>query len=305
MISSDPAGMQLQPGMTFQSPFLEVLPLEIRMMIYDLLLQSDDTHTSTFTPVKHILPDAPAYHDYEASKNGPSLTVTRIPSLKIRTEEPLSYEVRRPQHRRTSYIVRSDRFRARCMKTTYHLLNHPQLHTTIMMANARIHAEAADTLYSNHIFDFDTHVEAIIPFFNDLTPYARTRVRSIRLVKRALPYEKEFDRAEWSAAIAYIAREVPIRSLSLGIVAGKPKPTGWDTVPQYTEMDFRYLKDMDGMEWVQDLLGIRGLEELDVFAVVEHCPPPMSNAMARYIKFSASVDGPFARFLEDAMIPCK
>ena len=101
---------------------------------------------------------------------------------------------------------------------------------------------------------------------------------------------------------AYIAENVPIQSLSLGIVAGRPGPGGWDEVVPYEERDFQVLKDMDGWEWVRDLLGMRGLERLHVEAVIEHCPPPMSTAMARYVKFSASVDGSFARFLESEML---
>ena len=288
-----------------QSPFLR-LPLEIRLIVYDLLLRSTETISLPHgTNLSRLLSAAPGYHDYESAKAGSSATVAPTSMLKIRTEDPLNYEQRRAQHVRTRYMVRSDRFRARCMNTTYHLIGSPSIHATILSANSRIHSEAAETLYSTCTFDFDTHVEAIVPFFSDLTPFARSCVRSIRLVKRALPYEKEFDRAEWSSALVYIAENMSIESLHLGVVAGKPGPQGWDVVPPYNQIDFQFLKEMDGMEWVQDLLEIKTLERLEVSAVVEHCPPPMSTAMARYVKFSASIDGPFALYLQEQMVSCR
>ncbi|GAB7339373.1 hypothetical protein MBLNU457_6013t1 [Dothideomycetes sp. NU457] len=281
------------------------LPTEVRLIIYDLLLLKSTDELDilkTITSAK-FLPATPDYYDYEEIGPGSVTPTSRFSHvLKIRTEDPQSYAQRQPEHRRSQFMIRSDRFRARCMHTTYHLVSNIGLHPLILCANQRIHAEAAEILYSRYTFDFDTHIEAIVPFFSDLTPFARSCVRSIRLVKRALPYEKEFDRAEWSNAINYIAENVPVQQLSLGIIAGKPSATGWTNVLPYNEMDFHFLKDMDGMEWVQDLLNINGLERLDVKAVVEHCPPPMSTAMARYVKFSSSVDGSFTQFLKSEMV---
>jgi len=286
-----------------QAGFLK-LPIEIRLMIYSHLLlpPANAIHT---TAAARILPSASDYFNYEPASSSPSTPSIKHSStnlLKIRTEDPTSYQARRPSHVRTRYMIRSDRFRARCMHTTYCLLSNPSLFSSILHTNARIHAEAAETLYGGCVFDFDNHVEAVVPFFSDLTPIARSYVRGVRLVKRALPYEKEFDRAEWANAISYLADNVPLRSLDLGIVAGKPASSGWEGVEPYVEMDWRYLKEMDGMEWVNDLLAIKGLERLDIRAVVEHCPPPMSTAMARYIKFSASVEGSFSDYLQGVMV---
>ncbi|GAB7356445.1 hypothetical protein MBLNU459_g7214t1 [Dothideomycetes sp. NU459] len=301
----------------FESPFMR-LPPEIRMEIYELLLIAparslDTIHT---TSSARVLSTDPDYHEYEYLK-APSTTNTnsgatrkaksRRPSitLKIRIEDPAHYEQRRATHLRSHFLIRSDRFRARCMRTTYHLLTNPSLEAAILGASARLHAEAAALLYGAYTFDFDTHVEAVVPFLSDLGPLARSRVRSLRLVKRALPYEKDFDRAEWAAACDYLALNLPgLRALALGIVAGKPGPAGWDGVPPFSKTDLHYMLEMggDGWEWVRDLLGITGLEVLDVEPVVEHCPPPMSMAMARYVRFSASIDGSFAEFLKERMM---
>ncbi|KAK4979444.1 hypothetical protein LTR28_004598, partial [Elasticomyces elasticus] len=143
---------------------------------------------------------------------------------------------------------------------------------------------------------------AIVPFFSDLTPFARSCVKGMRVVKRALPYEKEFDRCEWSAAFAYLANDVCLRTLSLGVVAGKPGPQGWEGVVGYSKHDFRTVQEQDDMQWIQEIVNVRSVKAIDVKGVIEHCPPPMSMAMARYIKFSASVDVGFGEFLKEEMV---
>jgi len=117
-----------------------------------------------------------------------------------------------------------------------------------------------------------------------------------------LPYQKDFDNAEWSAALEYMAQHLELKRLSLGIVAGKPGPNGWDFISPYTAADFTYLQETDGMEWIQDVRRIKGLEDLHVDSVVEHCPPPMSKAMAMYVRFSSSIDNSFADFLRNEMV---
>ena len=191
--------------------------------------------------------------------------------------------------------------------TTYHALNAPPTPAApLLRTNRAIHAEAAEMLYANYTFDFDTHIEAVVPFLRDLTPLARACIRRIRLVKRALPYEKEFDRAEWTAALRYLtdpATGLCLRALELGVVAGRPGPDGWTDVQRYRASDFDLLKDADDMDWLGPLLELRGLRELDVHAVVEHCPPGSnSNAMARFIRFSASVETGFAEFMREQLL---
>ena len=210
---------------------------------------------------------------------------------------------------RSKYSVRCDRFRSACKRTTYHCVNVPRIedHLAILRTNQQIHAECADLLYSTYTFDFDTHVEAIVPFLSDLTPYARSCIKSIRFVKRALAYEKEFDRCEWSNALRYLTSAssgISLRKLDLGIVAGRPGENGWDRIARYPAEYFRQSReDGEGMEWLQYLLEVKGLEELEVNAVVEHCPPATnSSAMARYVRFSASVEGGFAEFLKEQLL---
>jgi hypothetical protein len=186
------------------------------------------------------------------------------------------------------------------MRTTYHCVNTPGIgqNMGIMGANKQIHAEVAEMQYSHYTFDFDTHVEAVEAFLQDLTPFARSCIKSLRIVKRALAYEKEFDRCEWASAMQSISSTLSLRSLELGVVAGRPGPHGWDEITPYSGYDFGLLIECDGMSWLRDLLEIKGLQ-----AVVEHCPPASSSsAMASYIRFSASVDTGMADFLRQSLI---
>ena len=299
-----------------QSPFLR-LPTEIRLQIYSLLVLPRKA-TDLIPAFVRVSRSAPDYFDYEKKHYSTDRPVTADlshPTLLLRTIDGVKYaqryapnKFREPPHMRSAYSVRADRFRARCMNTTYHCVNNPRIedHLGILGTNKQIHAEVAELLYSSYTFDFDTHIAAIIPFLSDLTPFARSCIKSIRLVKRALPYDKEFDRAEWSAALRYLtssSSNINLRRLELGIVAGRPGPNGWDRIATYSARDFGLLKDVEGMEWMQYLLEIRGLQQLDISAVVEHCPPATNSmAMAHYIRFSASVEAGFAMFLQERLL---
>lgn len=297
------------------SPFLR-LPPEIRLQIYSLLVLPQKA-TYLLPSWDRLHKSTPDYFDYDAKSpadaSTPSLANLKNPVLMIRTLDPVHfldhYAAPADPPRRTVYSVRCDRFRSACRRTTYHCVNNPRLESNlaILRANKQIHAEAAELLYTSYTFDFDTHIEAIVAFLSDLTPWARSCIKSIRLTKRALAYEKEFDRCEWQHALRYLSSALSLRRLHLGVVAGRPGPHGWDRIPRYSAEYFRQMRldgwMGEGMEWLQYLLEIRGLEHLGVRAVVEHCPPVTSSgAMARYVRFSASVEGGFGEFLRGEMV---
>lgn len=295
------------------SPFLR-LPTEIRLQIYSLLvLPREPTHL--LPCYQKVEASAQDYFDYDKKHFGTDRLATADlsrPTLLIRTIDgtkyPELYDAGSNRHRRSAYSVRADRFRNRCMTTTYHCVNIPRIEHNIgiIAANKQIHTEVAEMLYSSYTFDFDTHVEAIVPFLRDLTPFARSCIKNMRIVKRALPYDKEFDRAEWSSALRYLTNpssNINLRRLELGIVAGRPGQNGWDRIPTYSARDFELLKDVAGMEWMQYLMEFKGLQELDVNAVVEHCPPATNSmAMAGYIRFSASVETGFTQFIRGQLL---
>ncbi|KAI4730532.1 hypothetical protein E4T49_01463 [Aureobasidium sp. EXF-10728] len=284
-----------------ESPSLFLrLPPELRLDIYKKLLLHDP-HCTFASTKSTLLPTSIDYHEghHTASHHVEPNAVT----LSIRAEDPSNYKSRAPEHGRSTFFVRSGGLRPGCVPTTYFCVSNSGIHTSLLRTNARIYAEAVEVMYSNHVFDFDMHIEAFVGFLGDLTPFARNCIRSIRLVKRALPYDKEYSKAEWAVAMEWCARLPSLRSLSLGIVAGKPGSDGWDLVPAYKPEHFDILKGAEGMEWIEELLAVKGLDNVTVEPIVVHSPFPRSAAMARYIQFSASVDdGSFAAWLKDNMV---
>ncbi|MCJ1253210.1 hypothetical protein MMC24_001021 [Lignoscripta atroalba] len=246
---------------------LLTLPAEVRLMIYKLLLVNHSTKT-----------------------------------LSIRNEDPSLFELRKREQRlRSSYRIMSDRFRTRSIETTYCLKENPGVFPSILGVNRQLHGEASHVLYSEHVFDFDGDVESVVPFLSDLTPAALSSIKRINIVKRALPYLKDFDRCEWRRACAFISEKMSLVQLSLGILGGKPAAQ-WEVKETYEKSHFGVISNFEGMEWVRQLAAIKGLQELDVKAYLQHCPPPSSNAMAFFINFSASIETGLAEYLREHML---
>ncbi|MCJ1376811.1 hypothetical protein MMC20_008056 [Loxospora ochrophaea] len=195
----------------------------------------------------------------------------------------------------------SDPFRSRGVETSYHLLDNPGVDVSILRVNRRIHAEASPVLYSKHVFDFGSDVESVIPFLGDLTPLARGSIKRINIVKRALPYTKDFDRCEWRNACAFISKNLKLVRLGLGVSGGCPQME-WEAKDHYEKSDFTTISEFEGMEWMRQLSTIKGLQDLDIKAHMQHCPPPCSNAMAFFINFSASIETGFAEYLKEQMV---
>jgi hypothetical protein len=205
--------------------------------------------------------------------------------------------------------------------TTYRILLSPYTahlrHTvpSLLGLNQQIHAEASKILYSTYTFAFHTSIEAVVPFLSDLTPLSRSHVRHLSITKKALPYTKEFDRAEWSALHLDVGATplINLRSLRLNIVAGKPD-LGWDHIVAPTAADFQTMLRMKqqwgggsfggvDLEWSEQLMQIRGLERVDVRALVERCARPVSEKLAFWVAFSKSVEeGGFGEWVRSAMV---
>jgi hypothetical protein len=163
------------------------------------------------------------------------------------------------------------------------------------------------------MFAFHTNVEAIVPFLQDLTPVARACVRTIGVTKKALPYTKEFDRAEWVSAFSYLSSPengICLFTLKLDVMGGKPA-TGWEEVKEIEKKDFEVLRRVgrewgsDGgvdLKWAEQMMAIKGLRNLDIKAQVEHCPPPRSENMAFFVAFSKSIEEGFSEFVRGEMV---
>lgn len=246
------------------------VPVEMRLMIYNLLLDDGGNKTLTFG-----------------------------------SEPPEIYK-KRPKPLRTSYYILGPGIQRRACLTTYTLgTPSTNLHTNILAVNRQIHDEASWLLYGQHTFDIGSATELVVPFLSDLTPKTRRLVQSLSLTKQPTVYSRDFDRCEWSNACAFLAQCMCLRKLSLRIIAGQPL-RDWEPTT-YSAAEFKTLAraGYDSMGWVLELLAVKGLQEIDVVPDVQLCPPPNSTAMHFFAAFSASIDSGFAQFLRDEMLPSK
>ncbi|KAF2133516.1 hypothetical protein P153DRAFT_281670 [Dothidotthia symphoricarpi CBS 119687] len=274
------------------SPLLR-LPLELRLMIYEyLLFPSTHPTTGSGTSIANLLPDFHTY--YSADTNNDPFT------LSVRTIDPWLGGQPKSWRRRSTYYVRTGAFLTSSTPTTYRILLSPYTahlrHTipSLLSLNHQIHAEATKTFYATYTFSFHTAIEAIVPFLTDLTPLARQSVRTLHFTKKVLPYTKEFDRAEWARACAFLGAGgmQGLRCVHLGVVVGRPA-TGWEGVGMISSAGFEELVRVRrggvDLEWVEQVLAIGGLGEVRVEALVERCAVPVSETMAFWVAFSRGV----------------
>lgn len=317
-------------------------------MIYEyMLLPSSQPTTTQGTSVANLLPD---FHTYfsEDTNNDPS-------TLSVRTIDPwLGAQANRTWRRRSTYHVRTGTFPhyqaqfanvyssnikgpflTTTTPTTYRVLLSPytaHLRYTVpslLSINRQIHAEASKILYSTYTFSFHTSIEAAIPFLSDLTPTSRSHIQRLSITKKALPFTKEFDRAEWASLCDYLssatAPQTPpthnttplptmfLQHLHLNIIAGRPD-SGWNHIDAPTAADFATMLRMKqqwgggstggmDLEWAEQLMGVQGLRSLSVHALVEHCARPVSEKLAFWVAFSKSVEeGGFGDWMRGVMV---
>ncbi|KAF2687230.1 hypothetical protein K458DRAFT_296703 [Lentithecium fluviatile CBS 122367] len=296
---------------TTNQPLLLQLPLEIRLIIYEyLLFPSLVPSSSHSTSVTNLLPD---YHTYHSGDSDSPFT------LAVRTINPyLGAHTSRSWRKRSTYHVRTGPFLTTTTPTTYRVLLTPHTahlrHTipSLLPLSRQIHFEASKVLYSAYTFSFHTSIEAAVPFLSDLTSLSRSYIRSIGITKKGFPYTKEFDRAEWSALCTYISSELCLRKLDLSVVAGRPGDEGWEGIKPITVQDFELMQRMKrewgteiggvDLDWVQQLFKVKGLRDVGVRALIEHCPGSVSETMAFWIAFSASVEDGFGEWVRGKMV---
>ncbi len=262
-------------------------PVEIRLLIYQHLLVA---RTNT-TPNKYD------YHEYEKSSRVRQnldyfLSFRNAPCFKSKNGEILH---------RSTHMVRHRMYGA-CTPVMYKCINNPGIDASILSANRQIYHEASEILYGTYTFDFDTHIEACVPFMTDRTPSSRDWIRGVSIVKRALPYDKVFDQCEWADMCLVLSSMLALTQLSLGVVAGKPM-AGWGGIKALQKHHFQNLiPRMDRLEWIEDLAKIKGLKQLDIRACVEHCQPPVSEGLHFFVAFSASIEAGFSEYLTERLI---
>lgn len=249
-----------------QSPFMRV-PSEIRLMIYSLLF--DDRNERTF---------------------------------EIRNQDPEVYK-RRDPHARSQYRVLSRDLVRQSSATTYHLITDVELHVSIMGVNRKVYDETSHILYGNRAFSFGRDIEAIAPFFSDMRARTRPLIHEISLVKQGSVYARDYDRCEWSSVCEFLKEHMQLETLKLTVEGGRPS-LGWEGLPEYSASDFKTLSNVryEPLEWVWELLSIRGIRNLEVGSDIHHCPPSHSSAMAFFAAFSSSIEKGFSEFLRSELI---
>jgi hypothetical protein len=253
--------------MAEQEPCLLGLPSEIRLQIYHLLL------------------------------NDKGRTV-----FEIRHESPELFKLEETPHR-TSYRVLGRGLTRQSFPTTYHLVSDAEMHTAIMGANRQIHEETSYLLYGRHTFSFGRDIEAVVPFFSDITRRTRPFIHEIALFKQGSVYDRDYDRCEWSNVCEFLQKHMQLRSLKLVVEGGMPS-MGWAGLPEYSVSDFKTLSSVkyEPLEWVWELLSVKGIGKLDVKSEIHHCPPSHSAAMGFFAAFSASIETGFTEFLRSEML---
>jgi hypothetical protein len=108
---------------------------------------------------------------------------------------------------------------------------------------------------------------------------------------------------------------IELRTLHLQIISGNPDQ-GWDSIAPITPSDFNTMLRMKyewlggfansggvDLEWAEQLMAIKGLKELKVKALVEHCARPVNEKQAFWVAFSKSVvEGGFLDWIRQKMI---
>ena len=227
-----------------------------------------------------------------------------LPTLEVRPLDQNGFlMIKQNRHcRRTTFYTRADRFQGRTLETTYCVISEGEPDAAILRVNRQAHREAVLVLYSKHLLDFDVHVDTVTPFMSDLTKEARSCVRSVAITKRASPFEKEFDRAEWTNACQCLANMPSLEELKLQIIASMPSREGWHGIEPIEKEDMEAMIEGQSFEWVRDLLKIKGLKKMDITAKVEGCMSPGSDALFEWVRFSKSIEGSFQDVVRDIMV---
>ena len=109
----------------------------------------------------------------------------------------------------------------------------------------------------------------------------------------------------------FISQNLRLVQLDLHVEGGTPALANrpalyWKQKSTYSKADFALIARMDemdeDMEWMKNVVAIKGLQVLNVKALLQHCPVPGSKAMAFFVNFSASIETGFADYLRSLMV---
>jgi hypothetical protein len=257
-----------------EEPMLMRIPPEIRMLIYDYLLDNGGTK-----------------------------------DISIRNQSRSEYEACRSKTQRSTYNIMERSIVKKSYETTYCADPEPRraMHTAIMHINRKIREEASHFLYTKHAFHFGDDLEAVVPFFADKTPRTRDLVREISLYKCSPTNAIEPDSCDWSSVCRSLQNLQSLDKLTLVIEGARPRES-WDGPQSLTVSDFRLLYSTrhESLEWARELASIRTVKEVVIVADIHNLPNPESNMMLVLAAFSSSIETSLVDFLRDDLgIPAR
>ncbi|TGJ87338.1 hypothetical protein E0Z10_g1494 [Xylaria hypoxylon] len=213
---------------------------------------------------------------------------------------------------RNRYHVIAHSINRRCVETTYRLANTgASFCPGLMRVNRAVYAEIAELVYGGHVFDFGSDVEAVRPFFEDLTSETRRLVTKLALYKKGpWLYDCWSDRCEWRAMCTYLRDQPSVKHLRLVIQAGRVAKGQESEVVGRRELsknDMALLIDIrhDTLYWIADVLSLKGLRDIEVTPDFCIIPPPQTSNMRVFLAFSASIQTGVKEYLrEQLQLPC-
>ncbi|KAM0228063.1 hypothetical protein ACHAPO_010990 [Fusarium lateritium] len=250
-----------------EEPMLMRIPPEIRMLIYDYLLDNGGTK-----------------------------------DISIRNQSRSEYDACRSTTQRSTYNIMERSIVKRSYETTYCADPEPHraMHTVIMHINRKIREEASHFLYTKHAFHFGDDLEAMVPFFADKTPRTRDLVREISLYKCSPTNAIEPYSYDWSSVCRSLQSLQSLDKLTLVIEGARPRES-WDGPQSLTVSDFRLLYSTrhESLRWARELASIRTVKEVVIVADIHNLPSPESNMMLVLAAFSSSIETSLVDFLRD------
>lgn len=256
-----------------QSPPLLAVPVEIRYMVYQYLLDGGKDRRISIQS-KPGLPLSKNF-DHFGSK------------------------------RRTPYYIQGKAMDRRVYETTYALApdnTDVQIHPAILAVNRKLRREASEYLYGRHSFHFGDHIEAVAPFLRDLTSPTLELLKEITIRKRPPLRGLETDGSAWLSICKLISRLPRLRKLRLIVEGGRPA-VEWDGPRQLSVSDIKLLHATrhECLDWVTGLGMLTTVEEVEICAQLGFMMEPTTSPALVYAALSASIETALVEYLRTEM----
>ncbi|ETS86377.1 hypothetical protein PFICI_00205 [Pestalotiopsis fici W106-1] len=203
---------------------------------------------------------------------------------------------------RTKYHLLDHSIVRRCYQATYHLKTKDAYFcASLMRVNRKIYEETSYIVYSRHSFDFGVDIEAVQPFFSDLTPGSRQLIQEVSLCKRGPLPIFENDRSEWRNLCRYLGESCVVKKLRLVVQGGRPN-VDWTGPKEFSARDLQLLADLkhESLDWVSELAQVE-IKELEVLPDLHYAPPPTTSHGLIFAAVSASIEKGLTEFLRSQL----